>query len=422
MNLSSFSFLFTKRDSHLLNFHLYIFKFIILKNISRTVWILSFVSLFTDISSEMLYPITPFYLKSIGFSIFIIGILEGIAEAVSGLSKGYFGKQSDLSGKRLPFVRLGYTLSALSKPLMILFISPIWVLLVRATDRLGKGIRTGARDAMLSDESTPSTKAKVFGLHRSLDTFGAVLGPSIALIYLYFYPSDYKTLFLIAFLPGVIAIATTFLLKEKLRPLTETKSQNSFLSFLSYWKSSPTAYRQLVAGLLFFALFNSSDVFLLLKVKEVGIDDTQAIMLYIFYNLIYALFAFPLGILADKIGLKKIFIAGLILFAIVYFGMSFSHSISIYIALFFIYGIYAAATEGIAKAWISNIAPTTQTATAIGTYTALQSLATLLASSLTGWVWYHFGASIAFLITAIATVLLILYFTFFARLSTSLEL
>ncbi len=165
------------------------------KYISRTIWILSFISLFTDVASEMLYPVIPVYLKEIGFSVVLIGILEGVAEAVVGLSKGYFGKLSDASGRRVPFVQLGYALSAISRPMMAMFIYPVWIFLARSMDRLGKGIRTGARDAILSDEATPQTKGKIFGFHRSMDTLGAVLGPSLALLYLYFYPGEYKTLF-----------------------------------------------------------------------------------------------------------------------------------------------------------------------------------------------------------------------------------
>ncbi len=175
-----------------------------MKNITRTVWILSIVSLLTDTASEMLYPIMPVYLKSIGFSIALIGIIEGIAEATAGLSKGYFGKLSDLSGKRMPFVQIGYALSAVSKPLMAVFIYPLWIFLARTLDRFGKGIRTGARDALLSSEATPATKGKIFGFHRSMDTFGAVLGPSIALVYLYFYPQNYRTLFLLPFFPDCL--------------------------------------------------------------------------------------------------------------------------------------------------------------------------------------------------------------------------
>jgi len=166
-----------------------------MKNITKSVWTLSFISLFTDTASEMLYPIMPIYLKTIGFSIVLIGVLEGIAEATAGLSKGYFGKLSDQSERRVPFVRIGYALSAISKPMMAVFIFPIWIFLSRTMDRFGKGIRTGARDAILSDEASPSTKGEIFGFHRAMDTFGAVLGPLLALLYLYFYPEDYKTLF-----------------------------------------------------------------------------------------------------------------------------------------------------------------------------------------------------------------------------------
>ncbi len=374
------------------------------KVITRNVLILSFVSLFTDVASEMLYPVMPIYLKTIGFSILLIGVLEGFAEATAGLSKGYFGNLSDNTGKRLPFVQTGYALSAVSKPLIIFFVYPLWVFLARSLDRLGKGVRTGARDALLSDEATPETKGRIFGFHRSMDTLGAVLGPLLALIYLIYHPNDYKTLFYIAFFPGMIAIGFTFLIKEKKSETIERKPKTRLLDFITYWKASPAIYRKLVAGLLLFTLFNSSDVFLLLKIKEAGFNDTTVIGIYIFYNLVYALFSYPLGILADKIGMKKIFISGLVLFAVVYLGMAYAESKLIFIALFFIYGIYAAATEGIAKAWITNICAKKNTATAIGTYTAFQSMATLIASSAAGLIWYSFGASAIFLMSSVVAL------------------
>lgn len=387
----------------------------ILNYITKTVWILSLVSLFTDTASEMLYPIMPIYLKTIGFSIVLIGVLEGFAEALAGLSKGYFGKLSDNSGKRVPFVQLGYSLSAVSKPMMAVFVFPIWIFFARAIDRFGKGIRTGARDAILSDEATSESKGKIFGFHRSMDTLGAVLGPVIALIYLYFYPQQYKTLFYIAFIPGLLAVLASFLLKDKVKTNPIEKKPTSFFSFLNYWKTSPEQYRKVVIGLLAFTLFNSSDVFLLLKAKQAGLSDTNVIGVYIFYNLVYALSAFPVGILADKIGLKKMLIFGLSLFAIVYFGMAFSNSLYAISLFFFIYGVYAAATEGISKAWISNISDKKDTATAIGTYSGFQSICTLIASSLAGLIWYQFGANATFIITAVVTLLVIIYFSFFIK-------
>ena len=380
-----------------------------MKIITRNIWILSLISLLTDVASEMLYPIMPIYLKSIGFSILLIGVLEGFAEATAGLSKGYFGSLSDNIGKRLPFVQIGYAFSAISKPMMAAFIYPLWIFFARTIDRLGKGVRTGARDALLSDEATPETKGRVFGFHRSLDTFGAVLGPLFALIYLAYYPANYKILFLIAFLPGALAIAFTFFIKEKKKEQIEQKTKTRFLDFIKYWKTSPGNYKKLVIGLLIFTLFNSSDVFLLLKIKEAGYNDTTVIGMYIFYNLIYALFSYPLGILADKIGMKKIFVSGLLLFALTYIGMAYAESKLMFFSLFFLYGIYAAATEGIAKAWITNICEKNKTATAIGTYTAFQSIATLFASTLAGFIWFQFGASLTFLISGVIAILVAIY-------------
>lgn len=341
----------------------------------------------------------------------LIGILEGVAEATAGLSKGYFGKLSDSTARRVPFVQLGYAFSAISKPMMAIFIFPLWIFFARTLDRFGKGIRTGARDALLSDEATPKTKGKVFGFHRSMDTLGAVLGPSLALVYLYFYPQDYKMLFFIAFIPGVFAVFASFYLKDKKTNRQQPKTKTSFFSFLKYWRLSPVAYRKLVIGLLLFTLFNSSDVFLLLKAKESGLGDTMVIGVYIFYNLMYALFAFPLGILADKIGLKTIFVFGIFLFTIVYFGMSVSINLYVIFGLFLLYGVYAAATEGISKAWITTISDKKDTATAIGTYAGLQSICTMVASTLTGFLWYQFGSTIALMTSAVASLLVLTYFS-----------
>ncbi len=384
-----------------------------MKLITRTIWALSLVSLFTDVASEMLYPVMPIYLKSIGFSVVLIGVLEGFAEAMAGISKGYFGNLSDNVGKRLPFVRWGYFLSALSKPMMAIFTFPLWIFSARTLDRLGKGIRTGARDAMLSDEATLQTKGTVFGFHRSLDTLGAVIGPLSALLFLYYWPANYKALFFVAFLPGLIAIVFTFLLKERKAKPQGKPVKTYFFDFLKYWKHSPVVYRKLVIGLLVFTLFNSSDVFLLLKIKESGYSDTITIGVYIFYNLIYAVSAYPLGVLADRVGLKKILIFGLLVFAMVYIGMALTQNLYFFFALFFLYGIYAASTEGVAKAWITNITDRNDTATAIGTFTSFQSVCTMLASSIAGLIWFHFGSAIAFATTAIITIAVVIYFLLF---------
>lgn len=381
------------------------------KIITPTIWVLSLVSMFTDIASEMLYPIMPIYLKEIGFSIILIGILEGIAEAVAGLSKGYFGNLSDIYNKRTIFVRWGYGLSAISKPLLILFTHPAWVFFNRTMDRFGKGIRTGARDAMLSNESSIENKAKVFGFHRSFDTLGAAIGPLIALIYLYFYPKNYIPLFLIAFLPGIISILLSFKLSDKNNTMLTVKNKVHFFDFIKYWKTSSIEYRKLVIGLLIFALVNSSDMFLLLRLKENGFSDTFTIGMYVFFNLIYAVSSYPLGVLADKIGMKPVFLIGLSLFAIVYLSINFVESQFGYIILFMVYGFFGAATEGVSKAWISTLSKKETTATAIGTFTAFQSICAMLASSFTGLIWYSFNSKTAFISTSFVTILVIFYLT-----------
>lgn len=380
-----------------------------MKHISKTVWVLSFVSLFTDMASELLYPIMPVYLESIGFSVLIIGVLEGVAEATAGLSKGFFGQLSDHSGKRVPFVRIGYFLSAVSKPLMGVFITPIGIFFARTLDRFGKGVRTGARDAILSDETVPETKGRVFGLHRSMDTLGAVLGPAMALLYLYFFPEDYKTLFFLAIIPGVLAVIATYLLKEKKTRVVKNVKEVRFFSFINYWKQSSAEYRKLLIGLLLFALINSSDFFLLLKMKESGLGAKEVISVYIFYNLVYAFFSYPLGKLGDRIGLKIMYALGILCFTLVYFGMAIFRSVELYLFFFFLYGIYAAATEGIAKAWISNISSKETTATAIGTYSAFQSIAAMIASSVAGLIWYNYSSNALFLITGIGAFFITLY-------------
>ena len=375
---------------------------------------MSLVSLFADVASEMLYPIIPVYLKEIGFSVLLIGILEGVANFTSGLSKGYFGKLSDEKGLRLPFVKLGYFFSAVSKPMMAVLVYPLWIFFARTIDRLGKGLRTAARDALLSQNATKETKARVFGFHRSMDTLGAAIGPAMALLFLIFYPKQYKTVFLLAFIPGIISVALVFLLKEKKEP-GSTLGKGNFFSFFRYWKIASTDYKKLVVGLLFFALFNSSDLFLILKTKQITGSDRLTIGAYILYNVVFALASYPLGAVADKIGIKKVFFGGLGLFVLVYFLFGITNSATVLFAAFFIYGIYAAATEGITKAWITNMAHTSNTATAIGFYTSCESFCTLLASVIAGALWDKLGSSATFFITSAAAAVVIVYFILYLK-------
>ena len=388
-----------------------------MKVINRTVIILSLVSLFADVASEMLYPVIPVYLKEIGFSVLLIGVLEGVANFTAALSKGYFGKRSDERGLRLPFIKLGYFLSAVSKPMLAAFAYPMWIFFSRTVDRLGKGLRTAARDALLSQNATPQTKARVFGFHRSMDTLGAAIGPALALLFFVLFPKNYTLIFLMAGIPGLVSVGLIFFLKEEKKP-SSTLGKGNFFSFFKYWKIASPQYKKLVPGLLLFALFNSSDLFLLLKTKEITGDDRLTIGAYILYNLVFALAAYPLGALADRIGIRKVFLSGLLLFALVYFLFGITQSTVIIFSAFVIYGLYAAATEGITKAWISNLSHGQNTATAIGFYTSCESICTLLASVITGLLWEGFGSSIVFYVPSAIAVAVFLYFTIAYRFTS----
>ncbi|WP_345111700.1 MFS transporter [Hymenobacter algoricola] len=366
-----------------------------MKFLTRTIWLLSLVSLLTDLASEMLYPVLPLYLRSIGFSVVLIGVLEGVAEATAGLSKGYFGQWSDRLGRRLPFVQWGYALSALSKPMLAVLATPWWVFAARTLDRLGKGLRSGARDALLTDETTPATRGRVFGFHRSLDTLGAVLGPAAALLWLALRPGDYQRLFLLAFLPGLAAVVVTLLVREKPRE-PSPRPVRPFWATFSYWRQAPGAYRQVVGGLLVFALFNSSDAFLLLLARQRGLPDATVIGLYIFYNLVYALAAFPAGHLADRFGPRRMLAGGLLVFAGVYAGAAVARELWVFGVLFGLYGLYAAATEGVSKAWVSTLCARPDTGAALGTFAGLSSLASLVASITAGLLWQWGGPGLTF--------------------------
>ncbi len=368
-----------------------------LKKISRQVLLLGLVSLFTDIASEMLYPVTPLFLTTVlGASMAVVGIIEGIAEFIAGFLKGYIGRLSDKFGKRSIFVVIGYGLSALAKPLPGLFPYISAVLYSRVGDRIGKGIRTAPRDALLAGNADGNSGA-VFGFHRAMDTLGAAIGPVAALLLLHFYHNDFKLIFLVAFIPSVIAVSFTAFVKDKAAAL-KVKMKERYSEF---WKSSPAQYKTVIILVTLFSLVNSSDVFLILKSQNISHSSTQAILGYIFYNLVYASASYPLGRLSDDVGKKKVFVAGLFLFSAVYLGFALSPSEHFIWGLFVLYGIYAASTEGVAKAWVSDMIPDEKRGSAIGLLTMLTGLAMMLGSFVTGVLWDAFGSSVPFLLSSI---------------------
>jgi len=372
------------------------------KKIPRQVWVLGLVSLFTDIASEMLYPVTPVFLTSVlGASMAVVGIIEGVAEVTAGFLKGYFGALSDRVRKRSIFVTIGYSLSAIVKPLPGLFPGVGVVVGSRVLDRVGKGIRTAPRDALLAANSEGDSGA-VFGFHRGMDTLGAALGPVLALVLLYFYPDNYTLVFLMAFVPSVPAVIATLYVKDR---FIEKKSNHPG-NYLTLLKSVPASYKKILLIVVLFSLVNSSDVFLILKTGQAAGSEMIAIAGYIFYNLVYASASYPVGILADKLGKRRIFAFGLLVFAVVYLGFAFTTATIPLFGLFALYGIYASATEGVVKAWISDVVPDNLRGSAIGLLTMLQSFAVMAGSMLTGLLWDNYGAMVPFIISGSVALVL----------------
>jgi MFS family permease len=363
----------------------------LLSGVSRNVIVLGLVSLFQDASSEMLYPIVPMFLAGVlGAPMTVIGLIEGFAEFTAAILKAVFGRVSDRFQRRSVFISLGYGLSAASRPL--LFFANTWglVLASRLLDRLGKGARTSPRDALLADSAPAEHRGKVFGLHRAMDTVGAVIGPLLAIWLLAISNNDYRFVFLIAIIPTALAFGLTFFVKE-----IETAKLKSNRAFHLPLANLPLAYWKFLAINTLFFIGNSSDVFLILRAQEIGLSAQLAILAYVVYNLAYALLATPAGMISDRLGRRRVMQVGFLLFAVVYSGFAFVKSMLLIWPLFALYGFYAAMTEGVSKAAIADLVAPEHRGSAIGVFYMSTGVAALLASSLAGWLWKEFGAATA---------------------------
>ena len=374
----------------------------LIKRFPKQVLLLSLVSFITDIASKMLYPITPIFLTAVlGSSMAVVGIIEGIAEITAGFLKGYFGNLSDKLGKRSVFVVIGYGISAISKPVPGLIASIPAVVVSRTADRVGKGIRTAPRDALLGSYSNGNT-GTIFGFHRAMDTLGAAIGPLIAIFLLFLFPENFQLVFLVAFVPSIIALFFTLLVKDK-PSHSRLKSKTDYASF---WKEVSGEYKLVLIMITIFSFVNSSDVFLILKSRYISDSNTIAFLGYVFFNIIYAAFSYPLGHLSDKYGKKNIFSLGLVIFSLVYLGFAFVSEIIFIWLLFALYGIYSAATEGVSKAWVTDLVSERWRGSAIGLLTMCSSFAIMLGSFAAGVLWDYFGSAVPFVISSIISFLI----------------
>jgi MFS family permease len=379
--------------------------------LSKNVIVLGLVSFFNDFASEMVYPVVPIFLTvTLGAPVAIVGLIEGIAESTASLLKVVSGWLSDKFRKRKLFVATGYSLSTFSK--VVIGFAQSWplVLLGRFADRFGKGVRTSARDALIAESADGSIQGKAFGFHRSLDTLGAVIGPLAAMFFISYFGGNLRPIFYLAFIPGAVGVFLLLsLVKEK--PSFEKTLQSPKISF----KNLNPAFKIFLVSSIFFALGNSSDAFLILRAKNLGLTTTLSIFAYVVFNLFYALFSFPAGVLSDKIGPKKLLSFGFFFFALIYLLFGFTHSTFLVWLLFALYGIYMAMTEGVGKAYISQIGEKESLATSFGVYQTLVGICTFFASLAAGLLWSKINPSAPFVFGSVLATAAGVIFLFFSK-------
>jgi len=367
--------------------------------ISGNVLILGLVSFLTDVSSEMIYPLLPLFVASLpGGSAAFLGLIEGAAETTAAILKLVSGAYSDRVHSRKGLVLGGYGLSALARPLVALAATPLGVLLVRVSDRVGKGVRTSPRDALIADSTPPESRGKAFGFHRSMDHAGAVVGPLLATIALYLLANDLRSVFWLAGIPGVLAVVLILLkVREIPRDVTPSVPGRSILP--GTLPHGP--FRGYLAILLIFTLGNSSDVFLLLKASQSGMSASRVALLWTCFHIVKMLAVMPFGALSDRIGRKRVIICGWGVYALAYAGFALASSQTQVWCAFLVYGLFYGLTEGVEKAFVADMAPREQNGTAFGWYNLAIGIGALPASLLFGGIWTWGGPAAAFAFGAV---------------------
>lgn len=378
-----------------------------MSKLNRNIIILGIVSLFTDIGSEMLAPVLPLFLANVlQADKTAIGLIEGIAGSTASILKLFSGYLTDKMQSRKPLILAGYGLSALVKPLLLIATGWPLVLLYRFLDRIGKGIRTSPRDAVIADACTAGERGTAFGFHKMMDTTGAALGPVIAFIILSVAPEQYKWVFVAAIIPGILATLTILFIRDSKSCNSEKKPLPS-LHFKVFGKD----YVKFLALAAVFTIATYSDAFLLLRAQDFGVKARFIPLLLLYSNVIQAILSMPAGILSDRIGRKKLIIAGYSIFALMGLGFAFGSRQWHAWALFTLLGLFNAATAGNQRVLVVDLVKPEVRGTALGTYHAVIGLAALPSGLLAGFLWQSAGAGISFLfsscLAAAAAVLLI---------------
>jgi len=367
-----------------------------LTQLPRPIRLLGWVSLLTDAATEAVYPLLPVFITQVlGGPPVALGIVEGAADATSSILKVVAGRWSDRSGVRKPIVVIGYSLSSLVRPFVAIATSWAHVFAIRVTDRVGKGLRSAPRDAMLATLAPPGQRGRVFGYHWAMDHAGAAVGPLLATVFLYFSPDNYRLLFALTIIPGLLAVITLLRVPET-RGTVGTRPLEP-LEHVERLEPLPGSLKKYFVISSIFALGNSSDAFLLLQLSQSGVPLIGLTMLWSAQHAIKALITMRAGMLSDRVGRRALIISGWVIYAIVYFGFAFSASMYVLIGWFLIYSTYTAAVEGTEKALVADLTPEPLHATAFGWHAAVQGLGALAAGIVFGLLWQNFGAPIAFM-------------------------
>ncbi len=377
-----------------------------MKGITRNIVLLGLVSLFTDLSSQMVFPLIPLFMTTVlGAGALAVGIVEGAAESTASLLKVVSGYWSDRIRKRKPFVMFGYSLSTITKPLFSLAYVWPFVLVIRIVERIGKGIRSAPRDAFVAESTDEKVMGKAYGFHRAMDGLGSILGAVMAFILLPLL--GFRKIFLFAFIPGILAVLVILFVRErKAQTRTAPGKKPVKLSF----SRLPSNLKMFIIVASVFTLGNFGYAFLLLKAQNIGLSDNTAILLYVLFYVVYTICIIPSGILSDKIGRKPVLTVGYLIFAIVSVGLFFTTGLYTLLAFFIIYGIFFAMTDGVQRAFVVDLAPKDMKATALGTFHTAVGLVALPGGLIAGLLWDKISPQATFIYGfAMAAVSLLMF-------------
>jgi len=393
---------------------------LVLTGIATNVLVLGIVSLLTDASSEMIYPILPLFLTAIGASGLVIGLIEGAAETTASIVKVFSGWYSDKFSRRKPFISIGYSLSTVVKPILAAATAPIQVLGIRVTERVGKGIRSAPRDALIADATAQEYHGRAFGFHKAFDSTGAVIGPLLVIPVMLaastITTGTYRLVFLLSTLPALAAVIVLLLfVKEK--PVKRAEQTGRFLKDVG---RLGRPFYMLMAVVLTFYIGEISYAFMILRAYDEGIGTVDTILLYVLYNVTFVLLAFPAGVLSDKMGRKPVILISFTIFAAAAVVMAAANSWWVLAISFALFGVYKGTSEGVFKAFVTDVAPKELRGTALGAFHTSVGLVMLPGGIIAGYLWDTIGhwATFAYgFLTAITAIALLLSFRIHKRSS-----